>query len=57
MDVEVIIGFMLRVFLNNNNLHGDSQMKIKLTHNHDVYNDLFHTKTSTFSTRTLILVH
>ena len=38
MDVELILYFMLGVFLNHNYAHGDAQMETKVTHNHNVYN-------------------
>ena len=38
MDVELLLVFMLRVFIDHKNTHGDAQFKTKLTHNHDVYN-------------------
>ena len=38
MDVELIIGFMIRVFLYHKDAHGDAKMKMKLTHNNYLYN-------------------
>ena len=38
MDIKLILGFMLIVFIDHNDAHGDAQMKIKCPLNHDVYN-------------------
>ena len=38
MDVELIPGFMFRVVIDHKDAYGDSQMKMKLTHNNYLYN-------------------
>ena len=38
LDVELILGFMLIFVLGHNGTHGDAQIKMKLTHNYDMYN-------------------